>query len=202
MYRRQKLCRRSVSLSLSDFHLHFPFFWFWMVIPLGLLTANIYSLTDSRLISQWGVTLGRGVPPVSQILTPFLDQECHFHTPFQTCSPKYISVFQPGGLTNATYVSLGKILSSYQEPISLKSISKSHLTLTLFLIHLELKRQIRSCTPVVPWKTMPVIPDQNRQSLYKVPVFRSNGPKIIPFFIPWRISIFFGTLRYSVPQET
>ena len=173
-----------------------------MVIPLGLLSANIYFLTDSRLISQWGVTLGRGVPPVSQILTPFLDQECHFHTPFQTCSPKYISVFQLGGLTNATYVSLGKILSSYQEPISLKSISKSHLTLTLFLIHLELKREIRSCTPVVPWKTMPVIPDQNRQSLYNVPVFRSNGPKIIPFFIPWRISIFFGTLRYSVSQET
>ena len=59
-----------------------------MVIPLGLLSANIYFLTDSRLISQWGVTLGGGVPPVSQILTPFLDQECHFHTPFQTCPPK------------------------------------------------------------------------------------------------------------------
>ena len=139
---------------------------------------------------------------VLQILTPFSDQKCHFHTPFQTCPPKYISVFQPGGLTNGTYVSLGKILSSYQEPITLKSISKSHIPLTLFLIHLELKRQTRSCTPVVPWKTMPVIPDQNRQSLYNVPVFRSNGAKIIPFFIPWRISIFFGSLRYSVPQET
>ena len=121
--------------------------------------------------------------PVLQILTPFSDQKCHFHTPFQKCPLKYISVFQPGGLTNATHVSLGNILSSYQEPITLKSISKSHITLTLFLIHLELKRQIRSCTPVVPWKTMPVIPDQNRQSLYNVPVFRSNGAKIIPFFI-------------------
>ena len=132
----------------------------------------------------------------------FQTQKCHFHTPFQKCPVKYISVFQPGGLTNATHVSLGNILSSYQEPITLKSISKSHITLTLFLIHLELKRQIRSCTPVVPWKTMPVIPDQNRQSLYNVPVFRSNGAKIIPFFIPLRILIFFGTLRYSVSQET
>ena len=131
-----------------------------------------------------GVTLGGGVPPGSPNPDPIFRPKMSFPHPFSDLPPKYISVFQPGGLTNGTYVSLGKILSSYQEPITLKSISKSHITLTLFLIHLELKRQIRSCTPVVPWKTMPVIPDQNRQSLYNVPVFRSNGAKIIPFFIP------------------
>ena len=119
----------------------------------------LFPYRQTRLISQWGVTLGDGVPAVLQILTPFSDQKCHFHTPFQKCPLKYISVFQPGGLTNATHVSLGKILSSYQEPITLKSILKSHINLTLFLIYLELKRKIRSSTPVVPWKTMPVIPD-------------------------------------------
>ena len=152
-----------------------------MVIPLGLLSANIYFLTDSRLISQWGVTLGGGVPPGSSNPEPIFRPKMSFPHPFSDLPLKYISVFQSGGLT---YFSLGKILSSYQEPITLKSTSKSHITLTLFLIHLELKRKIRSCTLVVPWKTMPVIPDQNRQSLYNVPVFRSNGAKIIPFFIP------------------
>ena len=123
--------------------------------------------------------------PVLQILTLFLDQKCHFHTPFQTCPPK-IHIRLPAWRTHKRNIRFPKekILSSYQEPITLKSISKSHITLTLFLIHLELKRQIRSCTPVVPWKTMPVIPDQNRQSANNVPVFRSNGAKIIPFFIP------------------
>ena len=121
------------------------------------------------------------MPPGSSNPEPIFRPKMSFPHPFSDLPLKYISVFQSGGLT---YFSLGKILSSYQEPITLKSTSKSHITLTLFLIHLELKRKIRSCTLVVPWKTMPVIPDQNRQSLYNVPVFRSNGPKIIPFFIP------------------
>ena len=118
------------------------------------------------------------MPPGSSNPEPIFRPKMSFPHPFSDLPLKYISVFQSGGLT---YFSLGKILSSYQEPITLKSISKSHITLTLFLIHLELKRKIRSCTLVVPWKTTPVIPDQNRQSLYNVLVFRSNGARIIPF---------------------
>ena len=49
---------------------------------------------------------------------------------------------------------------------------------SFLLTHLELKREIRLYTPVVPRKLFP-IPDQNGQSLY--PFSDQNGAKTLPF---------------------
>ena len=49
---------------------------------------------------------------------------------------------------------------------------------SFFLIHLELKRQIRPCTPEFPRKPY-ANSDQNRQSL--CPFSKENGAKTIPF---------------------
>ena len=49
---------------------------------------------------------------------------------------------------------------------------------SFFLTHLELKQQMRSYTPVVPFKTIPDS-DQNEQSLY--PFSDENGARTLPF---------------------
>ena len=47
-----------------------------------------------------------------------------------------------------------------------------------YLLGIETTNSYVHALPSFPGKPCP-IPDQNRQSLYSVPVFRSNGPKII-----------------------
>ena len=97
--------------------------------------------------------------PVLHILTLFQIKTCH--TRFQTWPLKSIPVFRLG--IGRNYVII------YNK---IKTLTKRFLTThfefayySFFHFHLELKRQIRSCTPAFPSKPYPNS-DQNKQSLY------------------------------------
>ena len=74
-----------------------------------------------------------------QILTLSQTKKCNFPNPFQTKPLKSIPVFRPG-----LYAEIMLLLLRLER----KQISNSHVSLSL--THLELKRQIRSYTPIVP----------------------------------------------------
>ena len=89
---------------------------------------------------------GKGVPPGSPNTDPVTDQTMSFfHTRFQTRGLKSISIFRRGLGRNT-------LRHHFWTRAQTKRFLKTHFELAyyfFFLIHLELKRRIRSYTPVV-----------------------------------------------------
>ena len=119
---------------------------------------------------SWGFVAGSR--PVLQILTLFQTKKIVIsHTRFQTWPLKSRSIFRPG--VGRNYV----IITYFRMPTRI--FLKIHFEFayySFFLIHLELKRQTHSCTPVenhtrIQTKTGKVYP----------PVSDQNGAKTIPF---------------------
>ena len=110
-------------------------------------------------------------PPGSQYPHPISDQKIVIsHTRFQTWPLKSRPIFRPG--VGRNYV----IITYFRMPT--KIFLKIHFEFayySFFLIHLELKRQTRSCTPVENHRKTYPNSDQNRQSLY--PRFRPKRRK-------------------------
>ena len=94
--------------------------------------------------------LGGGEPPGSPNPDPIPEQKTSFSTP----------VFKPDPLNPYLFSDL--------------AFRKKFAYFCLVLIHLELKPQIRSYTPVVPSKT---IPDSRPKWAKCIPLFRPKRPK-------------------------
>ena len=127
-----------------------------------LLTLGAYWLRETNRRGL-GVLLGilsGSVPPGSPNHDPikFRAKIVLFHTGLKTRPLKSQPVFIPGlQSTNK------KILHMHCE-----------FAYFYFLLHLELKRKLRSCTPVVPSKT---IPDSRQKQAKCIAVFRPKRPK-------------------------
>ena len=138
--------------------------------------------------------LGAGVPPGSPNPNPISDQKMSFSTP----------VFKPGLYNPYPFSDLASMKLCHQllrlerkHRDFLKAISNSHITL-FFLFYLELKRQIRLYTPVVPSKT---IPDSRPKWVKSTLVFRpERRKKTIPF--NWGAHTYMAYIKeYSPPPR-
>ena len=111
-------------------------------------------------------------PPGSPNTDPISDQKIVIsHTRFQTWPLKSRSIFRPG--VGRNYV----IITYFRMPT--KIFLKIHFEFayySFFLIHLELKRQTRSCTPVENHTRI-----QTKTGKVYTPVSDQNGAKTIPF---------------------
>ena len=113
-----------------------------------------------------------GVSPGFRNPNPILDQKkIHFPDRFSDLASKVHARCQ---------TSQAKIIERQQQDF-LNSTGNSHITLQ-FRIHLELKRQIRSYTPVVSSK---IIPDSRPKWEKSIPVFKPKRRKKTYPFMRW-----------------
>ena len=105
-----------------------------------------------------------------------------FHTRFQTWPLKSIPFIRPGVARNyviITYlVLIVNIYNIYNQNANKKKIHFEFAYYSFFLIHLKLKRQIRSCPSRIPSKTIPEFRPKWAKSILLSDL---NGAKTIPF---------------------
>ena len=128
--------------------------------------------------------------PALEILTLFQTKNVIFQNSFQTKPLKYISDFCLHRQKLRYHVLSLQLRQQKRFP----KIHFEFSYCSFFLIHLELKRQIRLYTPVVPSKAIPISRPQWTKS---TPVFR---PKRRKRHTQWGGTYLYGLYKVVLPQ--